>query len=66
MGYERFEIGVTRDGNFGEEGGLNRWSARRAVEVFQLFSHEAEIDVAVNHSQQMISRDLLFQTKIIK
>jgi hypothetical protein len=31
---------------------MDRWSTREAVKSFQLFSHEAEIDVIVNHSQQ--------------
>jgi hypothetical protein len=43
-----------------------RWSASPAsrVKALQPFPHEAQIDVAIDQSQQVIFRNLLFQAEI--
>ena len=37
----------------------------RFLFLFRLFSHEAEIDVAINQSEQVIRRNLVFQAEAI-
>src|SRR5580765_6565855 len=46
--------------------GINRWTTGRTVEALQPLAHEAEIDIAVQHPQQVIFWNLLFQAEVVE
>jgi hypothetical protein len=45
---------------------INRGTSHRAVRVPQPFPHKAEIDIPINLAQQVMLRNLVFQSEVIK
>jgi hypothetical protein len=46
--------------------GINRGTTRLAIAVFKLLSHKLKADVLVDQPQQMVFRNLIFQTEVIE
>src|SRR5260370_29106589 len=46
--------------------GINRWTARLAIAVLQLFAHKGKANVLFDEPQPMILRHLIFQAEIVE
>src|SRR6266849_3799165 len=45
---------------------INRWTARLAIAVLQLFAHKRQADVLFDQPQEMTLRNLIFQSEVVE
>jgi hypothetical protein len=57
---------IANQQNTQQQLGINRRPSRLAVRVFQVLPHKLETDVLVDQPQQMVFRNLIFQTEVIE
>src|ERR1700679_3988898 len=59
-------VQIANQQNAQQELRIDGWTTSFAVAVLQPLAHKTEVDMLINQTQQMIFRNLIFQSEVIK